>query len=290
MTFIPGLKGAVQALNYRRPVLKWTSASTVDIENNTGTANDTKIIFPDGELRDVTEDTGSTNKFRRFDITATAEFTSGTEDSGLRSGESEANNTWYGLYAVKSLIDSSKFVTVGTATLPLQANVSTLNSNFNTNGWAYLGLIRNGNSQNNDTDILGFTMAGNETHFLPPAMASLFEAQVGVLLANASTGTSITYTYSAGTGDLQIPNNIGIAHWTFVNGVVGQDVTIGVSGATHNLDRYHPSAFSDQLIGRLSHPATEGLVIAHVSGDEVKSLVLAGFTDIALGVGGNPLI
>jgi hypothetical protein len=48
-------------LSYRRPVLKFISVTAVDVENNTQTANETKIIFPDGDVRAVVENTGSTH-------------------------------------------------------------------------------------------------------------------------------------------------------------------------------------------------------------------------------------
>lgn len=151
--------------SYRRPNLTHQSITTVDVEPNTGTSNQTKIIFPDGNVRTVTEDTSSTNKYRRFDITATAQFTSGTEDSGLRSGISETTNTWYAIYAVKSLIDSTKFVLVGDTTLPTSSNVSTLDGRYGSNSWVYLGTIRNGDNVSATGDIIKFKHVGNACFF-----------------------------------------------------------------------------------------------------------------------------
>lgn len=192
---------------YRRPNLTWISATAVDIENNTGTSNETTVIFPDGNIRSVTEDTSSTNKYRRFLITATAEFTSGTEDSGLYTGLSETNNTWYALYAVKSQIDATKFVLVGTTTLPIRANFSTLNTNLGTNAWVYLGMIRNGDSLAAPGDIIKFIQHSSLLKFLNP-ISGTGSGKVGTGIEVATGSSSVTYTYSAGTGDLQIPNHI----------------------------------------------------------------------------------
>lgn len=188
---------------YRRPNLVYSSATAVNVENNTGTSNQTTIIFPDGDIRSVTEDVSSTHKYRQFLITATAEFTSGTEDSGLYSGLSEAANTWYAIYAVKSQIDSTKFVLVGTTTLPLQANFATLNSNLGTSSWVYLGLIRNGDGAAATGDILNFAHSGACTVFRNATSA----LEPGIRLA-AATDTSVAYTYSAGTGAGTIPDHI----------------------------------------------------------------------------------
>jgi len=197
--------------NYKKPVLVFVDTANVNVENNTGTANQTKIIFPDGDVRSVTEDVTSTDQYRQFRISSTASLTA-THDSGLRSGESEANNTWYALYAVKTTDDTSKFVIVGTTTLPTQANFSTLNGYFGTNGWVYLGLIRNGDSVSSNDVILAFKQHKSHTTFtnVHNGNAVATPAYGGINLASTGAGTTITWTYGAGTGDLQLPNNVTI--------------------------------------------------------------------------------
>ncbi len=203
--------GVVSLFGYRRPNLVFIGVTAVDVENNTGTANQTTIVFPDGTIRSVTEDTSSTNKYRRFLITAAAEFTSGTEDSGVRSGISEATNTWYAIYAVKSTINTSNFVLAGDTTLPLQANFATLNSRYGTSGWVYLGMIRNGDNDGATGDILKFSQSCGTTRFNNNANS----IATGVKLA-ATSG----YTYSAGTGTADIPNHLAIV---YIHGAFSSD-------------------------------------------------------------------
>lgn len=195
--------GVANLFGYRRPSLTYISATQVDVENNTGTANQTTIVFPDGTIRSVTENTGSTHKYRRFDITATAEFTTGTEDSGLYNGLSEGTNTWYAIYAVKSTIDAAKFVLVGTTTQPTQANYATLNSNLGTNGWVYLGMIRNGDQKSATTDIVAFIQTGGTVQFKNAVVPTGSLSMTGIVLAGGTN--SAAYSYTTGTDNTGMP-------------------------------------------------------------------------------------
>lgn len=271
---------------YRRPVLKWISVTTVDVENNTGTANETEIVFPDGERRAVTEDTASANKYRRMDITADAEFTSGTEDSGLRAALTEATNTWYAIYAVKSLIDTSKFVLVGDTTLPLQANFATLNSAYGTNGWVYLGLIRNGDQSGATGDILSFTQTGNVTLFRVAANNAGVEPGRGIVMATTTNTTTTTYTYATGTAGQVFPSHIGKALWT-----------VGINPGSTGLISYLNAAGSfayGKVSNQTSTHIASLLVVPNegiqTSGPAASNHVifLTGFFDTVLGVGSNP--
>lgn len=277
--------------NYRRPSLTFVSVTTVDVEANTGTANQTKIVFPDGNYRSVTEDTSSTNKYRRFLITATAEFTSGTEDSGLFSGLSEAANTWYAIYAVKSTINTANFVLVGTTTLPTTANFSTLNSNFGTNGWVYLGLIRNGDNVSATTDILTFFQSANMTilNNLHTASSAAQDA-IGMRLANTAGAATLTYTYSAGTGATNIPNHLGFVYWSCgvaVNGTGGSS-RVRNSAGDRQLQRMTTES---STLTRFFGVASDGIQISNSSGASIAyDIILAGWVDNVLGVGSNPLV
>lgn len=279
--YLPNLWG------YRRPTLVFVSVTTVDVENNTGTLNETRVVFPDGESRSVTEDTASTNKYRRFLITAAAEFTSGTEDSGVRSGISEATNTWYAMYAVKSLIDATKFVIAADTTLPVQANFATLNSRYGTNGWAYLGLIRNGDDSGSTGDILSFRQAGNLTLFTNLATGGSANSGRGVLMLTATTATTATYNYAAGTAGKVFPSVISICQWTagvnvgstgtvaFINAAG----TFGFTQVTNQVSAAYSTLFLDPRDGMLtSGPASSN-----------HAAFCSGFVDGALGAA-NPLL
>lgn len=275
--------------NYRRPNLTWISVTQVDIQDNTGTANQTKIIFPDGNYRSVTEDTASTNKYRRFDITATAEFTSGTEDSGLRSGISETNNLWYAIYAVKSLINTANFVLAGDTTLPLQANFSTLNGRYGTNGWVYIGMIKNGDSAGAASSILSFITSGMVTVFTNTATGSAKNCP-GTQLASSAGANNLTYTYSAGTGSTDIPNHLKIVkYFASANNIVGSCINLTDSGATRTYDSADDANTNSSVSAWMS--AAEGAKIDHVqAGNVAMDLLLTGFMDSVLGIGPNPLI
>ena len=165
-------------VNYRVPNLIY-AAPTGDafiVENNTGTLHQTKILFPDGSIRSVTEDIGSTSKYRKCLVTEFAEFTSGTENSGLYSGQSRAS--WYYVYAVKSLINANNFVLVADTTLyPAQTNYSALNTRYGASGWVYLGAILDSTT----IVIDDFVMNGNEVII-----------RDGSIIATGS-GTSLNY-------------------------------------------------------------------------------------------------
>lgn len=277
--------GVANLLGYRRPNLVYVSATQLDVESNTGTSNQTMIVFPDGTLRTVTEDTSLANKYRRFDITAAAEFTSGTEDSGLRSGITEAVNTWYAIYAVKSTINTSNFVLAGDTTLPLQANYATLNSRYGTNGWLYLGMICNGDNSGATGNIVRFTQCGNKTKFNNSPTSSSALANVGIRFANTAGATSLTYTYAAGTAAAQIPDNITLADYC-VSATTTTTIEVDAQsdGALNYFTVTSTSGFGCILTDVV---AAHGVKI-NCGGSAASTINLAGWRDNALCAGINP--
>lgn len=257
----------------RRPALVYVSATTVDVENNTGTEHQTNIVFPDGEVLSVTENTGSANKYRRFIITSAAEFTTGTEDSGLRSGLSEATNTWYAIYAVKSTIDATKFVLAGDTTFPTQANYSTLNTRYGANGWVLLGYIRNGDDEGTAGDILPFDQAGNFTRF----RNNTTTYTPGTRVATASA-TSVSYTplSNLGSGAEQIPDTIKSL---YVCGYVGAGDSVTIrSNSTNEIKVGIPSGGGSAC----ATVAVGAQIEIGASTSTTCSLYVAGFYDGAL--------
>lgn len=219
-------------LSYRRPVMLWIDGNTIDSENNTGIANQTTIIFPDGDTRSVIENTGVTTKYRRFIITNTANFTSGTESGGLRSGLSRTANTWYALYAIKSQINTANFVLVGDTTFPTQANFATLNSTYGTNSWVYLGPIANGDNSASTNTILSFDHIGNKIHFTNGLVVNSVSLP-GILLASAGAGNfflAVTPGFGTNIGGSQVPPTVFEGTLTLglnAGSNVGYDLTIG---------------------------------------------------------------
>jgi hypothetical protein len=212
----------------RRPVLKYINATTIDVENNTGLANQTRIVFPDNQVRMVAENTSVTSAYRRFTINTVASFTTGTEESGLRSGLSEASS-WYAIYAVKSLINSANFVLVGDSTLPIQANYSTLDAAYGANSWVYLGLFLNGSPSTytpgpDPGDIFPFVQCGSLTLFTGMDITPGNLIGTGMAVGN-------NYTPTLGvTPRTRMPNNIAIAIYAvymYDNGAGVNDATEG---------------------------------------------------------------
>lgn len=276
---------------WRRPYLNFVSATTVDVEANTGTANQTKILFPDGNARSVTEDTASSTKYRRFDITATAEFTSGTEESGLRSGLSEANNTFYAIYAVKSLINTSNFVLAGDTTYPIQANFSTLNSRYGTNSWVYLGLVVNGNNSQLASSLMQIVQNGNFFRVVGSASTVSVMAAKGLLLATQGTpAASLSYGYSSGTALPALPSFLTVGLMA-----VNQSANAGgirVQNSDANADVI-AVGLGTSINGHVSFicALSDGVkVLSGDGGNETYDIFLEGWWDPVLGVGSNPLI
>lgn len=286
----------------RRPVLKYISATVLDVEANTGLSNQTRIIFPDNQIRMVSENTSATNAYRRFDITATANFVTGTEDSGLRSGLSEANS-WYAIYAVKSQINSANFVLAGDTTLPLQANFATLDSRYGSNGWVYLGLILNGLPAAWATgtgDIFPFIQVGNLTMFTVGDANST--TLIGTQMASASlNATPITYTVTAGvTPRTRIPDNVSHAIYSVLvtAGSTNDATTITIkdSAASYILRKlkFDRTNGDQQFAGLIRTIAASGLQVSTNYGSgtaNVGVISLAAFQDAALSLAGmNSLI
>lgn len=182
----------VNALStYRRPNLARASNEAVDVEANTLTSNRTCVLFPN-EIRCVTEDTSSTSQYRRFLITETAAV-SGTHNSGMRPGETEASNTWYGMLAVKTTDDSTKFVLVGSTIVPSNVTQATaLNAIFGVNNWAYLGLFRNGNLADSASAIVAMKQQGPFTTFISTTGVNF--VSYGITLKDCAGASSCSWT------------------------------------------------------------------------------------------------
>lgn len=267
---------------YRRPVLRFINVTTVDIENNTGTLNQTCVQFPN-EQRCVTEDTSVTSVNRRFVITETAS-NSGTKNSGLRTGYIETANTWYALYAWKVSDNSTDFVIVGDTLAANQANYAALNTFYGTNQWVYVGRTRNGDNVSATTDILTFRQAGSVTIF-GNAVSGNGVDSAGTRLATTAGATSLSYNTSNGTGTADIPAEFKLV--MFVTGAAG-----GGSGSTVSRDNGNTFTY-DTRIGTVASGtrfwamADSGAKVSNGSSIGMD-IFIAGFVDNALGVGFNP--
>lgn len=228
---------------YVRPNLYWVGTSSVAVQNNTGTANETMVCFNDGQCRRVVENVSSSSTYRSAVLTSTASWVSGTEASGLLNGMPRQANYWYAVYAVKSQINFSKFVLAVSTWTPTDAtNYSLLNSTFGVNGWVYLGLIRIGdNGDSRTTQLLRFYQAGNHTFFqntVTPTSSDIGDF-TGVQLAFTDNGASVSYTYASGMSGTQIPPNVEFGHFWAVWNDSNTSHSHTVRNAANNVSYLH---------------------------------------------------
>jgi hypothetical protein len=276
------IKSYVDKLNaYRRPVLQFGSVTTVAVESGLdGTSGDIPLLFPDGTLRTETSTTRTT-----FDITRNAVLVTSGAQSGLTGATSEATNTWYALYGCKVTDSSTLWVTVGSTVLPLRANFATLNTAYGTNGWVYLGMIRNGDNNTATGDILAFSQAGNLTLFRNSTSGGASDT-TGFKVAATGGATTLTYTYSAGTGTTDVPNHI-------LMGIVGCGIAAGSGTSNVNI----AAATLEFGLGDGTHayyirpmiPITLGVKLSNGSSVAME-VFFAGFVDGVLGIGANPVL
>lgn len=260
---------------YRRPVLQWSSTTTVAVESGMdGTSGNIPLLFPDGSFRTETSTTRTT-----FNITRNAVLTTSGAQSGLTGSTSEASNTWYALYGCKVTDSTTQWVTVGSTVLPLQANYATLNTAYGTNGWVYLGLIRNGDNSGATGDILDFRMVGNKTYFYNTCTGNA-ENTAGLRLATSAGASSLTYTFSSGTGTTDIPGNIGFCDYLASCEMDGTSRVVTVTLGTITYRKEQVVLSTDKMF-QLSGPAG-GVVLSAAAGTFTIDIMLQGFTDKVL--------
>lgn len=280
---------------YRRPNLQYASATTVTVESGLdGTSGDITILFPDGSVRTETSATRTT-----FNITRNAVLVTSGAQSGLRTSLSEATNTIYALYAVKVTDSSTLWCTVGDTVHPTQANFSTLNSNFGTNGWVYLGYILNGAVAGQSTDICQFKQAGAITYIsyiMPLAgVSGAGRDKFGVRMANAAAAQVLTSAPTAGTVvGTNFPSTATHLLWTAVTVSTQTQVYAGDSNISTTAGT---AVMSLALCTGIEYAGSFWLTAASGAGVAVASgvnggmgLLMWGWVDGVLGVGSNPLL
>lgn len=271
---------------YRRPNLTFVNTTTVAVELGLdGTSGDASVLFPDGQLR-----TEVTANLYSISTGQNAVFTHATRLSnqgGIRSG-AVVNNTWYACYAVKVTTFAADWVLVADTVLPLQANYATLNSNFGTNSWVYMGLIRYGDNGSNPSNVLDFLQTGNITRFRSIISGHHVGFQnPGWVLAGTAGASSLTWTYAAGTAGVVIPNNIA-----FVDAMCLLGGTTGNWSITDSGVAFYAASGAitgAMMVHVMGWTASFGLKI-NPPGSVAMDICLRGFADVALGIGSNPLL
>lgn len=267
---------------YRRPGTTFISVTTIDLENNTGTANESCVLFRDGDYRCVTENTGSTSQYRRAIITETAAL-SGTHNSGMRSGETETVNTTYAVYYVKTTDNASKFVIVLTTATPTQANYSNLNTYFNTDGWVFSGYVKNGDNSGATGDLLDYMQQGNVT-LLRNVATGNSALMHGIRLATSGSASSVTWTYSTGTGATDLPPTAKQAWFSYASNGSAGERRLRNSGASYDIAAANSEMFAGMV---LLAPSSDNLLMSGPASSAID-IFLSGWIDGALSDGAGP--
>lgn len=270
--------------NYRKPNLQYSSGTAVNLETGiNGTSGQAQILFPDGTLR-----TDSTTGRINLNLSQVAAL-SGSAQSGLRTG-ALANNTWYAVYAVKVSDSTANFVTVADVVLPVQASFATLNSNFGTNSWEYLGMIRYGDQSATANAVLRFQQSGGITMFDNACTVNALTG-IGIALATSASATTVTWTYAAGTSGAVTPTQIvmGFIMAQIIPGGTGTfTLSTGNSGnvwrvaeGSNTLTQLHSGSFLLCLPGSIQ--TTGPASTSH-------GIFLSGWVDPVLTGGANPIL
>ncbi len=194
-------------VGYQKPVMVYQDSNSVYVEQNTTTANRTLIVFPKGPIA-VTEDVGSTNKFRMLKLDAVANGYSaghtGAADSGMQVGLSLTDNTWYFVYAVVVQggddAANDNFILVVDDLKPDPTNWTSLDSTYGTGMWVYLGALRYGFGTTLENELVPFVQdKAGWTYFTGRASTDNF---FGVrLIEGEINSTSISTIITLAPGD-----------------------------------------------------------------------------------------
>lgn len=273
----------IASFKYRRPNLVWVSATTVELETGlNGTAGAVPMVFPDGSLR---VETSSTRY--RFDITRNAVL-AGTTQSGLRTSLSEATNTWYYLYAVKVTDNSTDWCMVGDTLAPTQTNYATLNTNFGTDGWRYLGCVPNGDGAGATGDIKKFRQIGPWMFIHEEATTGGWGAgnSIGVRLAYTASATTLNWGGGAGsTVGSQVPETAKIVQLLCIMMSTSSDANrldIGNNSGTYT--KYSQDVPTGQYVTAYIQGAPDdGIRMSNGDGDTCEYAInLTGYVDTVL--------
>lgn len=210
-------KTILQALgSYKKPVIEYNSSTSIKIQQNSSTTDNTVIYFPNF-VASVTE--AAPTKYRYSAISATANGY-GAADSGAALGGRKAalaltTNSWYYVYAAKlrSGTDYSattaKFIMVFDDTAP--SAESTLNTTYGAGNWLFLGLVRYGFGATGTTnEIIPFKYSNKGwCSFYAKSSSGYGGLNLTYTTTDADNTASALYTIAAGSAGNVIPAIIG---------------------------------------------------------------------------------
>lgn len=263
-------------VGYQKPVLVYVDSTTINVEQNTATANTTLIVLPTGPIA-VTEDVSATHKFRQLKTSATANgyisTHTGAADSGMRVGLSLAANTWYFVYAVVVNYGDDagdNFILVGDDTNPMPTNWSTLDTRYGAGMWLYLGMFRRGFGDAQTTTVIPFLQdhQGWLTFTSRASSGDFFGILYDDTASSSTSYTTIT-TFSHGNSGDAVPANCSLLKF---NVRVGADADSDMMGAikltdSSGNDLHILPSFGNNLTASEDHgwefkiPAGEGIIL-----------------------------
>jgi hypothetical protein len=181
---------------------------------------------------------------------------------------------------------------VADTNLPLQANYSTLNSNFGSNSWVYLGLIRYGDQASTANAIVAFTQTGHYTSFLNSCVGNVTNCP-GIRLSTQTGATSNAWSYASGTSGAVLPNNI--TQVALIGAIAAGSSIFRIEGNSSGGGNYRiltaaQNSTQLQVFPTMPVSPTNGFQTAVISGSVAQDLFVNAFIDGSLGVGSNPLL
>lgn len=193
-------------IGYQKPVLVYTDATTITLEQNTATSNTSLIVFPSGPI-------AISSSFRTLSLSVYANGYSsshvGAAQSGFKAGIVTSANTWYFVYAVIVQGGSdagNNFILVAHDTTPSPTNWSSIDSTFGSGKWVYIGMFRIGHGEASTTTLVPFVQDHQGWHtFIGRGASDNF---LGIKVATTSVTSSSAYTTLATIGQGSSGNSV----------------------------------------------------------------------------------
>ncbi len=179
---------------YRKPRLEYTSADIVTCE---ASAIGISVVMGRDRLWTIYDTTLSLAVAANGQLAAHT----GTAVSGLGAGITRTANRWYYVYAVEvqggTQTGGVNAILVATELSPETANITTHNTNFGTDKWVYMGVIRNGYNDGTNTNVI-VKFKYDECGYLRFTEGTVNEEGLGVTMASTTSATSLEYSIVIG--------------------------------------------------------------------------------------------
>lgn len=187
-----------QISRYRKPRLVYTDDNIITLEENSSTSGEYLVMGRDRLLK-VVDPTLSL----AVEANGYAAGHTGAAVSGRLVAEARTANRWYYIYCVRvqggTDSDGINAILVATTVSPETANIATHNTNFGTDQWTYMGIIRNGYNDGTNTNII-VPFIYDEGGYLRFTQGTVDNQAYGVVLASA-TGTTVNLEYDLVIGN-----------------------------------------------------------------------------------------